>query len=661
LIQTLERPSKSVPLTAKDLLISDRPDQLMIVDDPAFAIDNALPPLDLELWDADNMQKGGSLRSSQSMLSMRLHSGSSSSMRTPSVLGLDISASSNGVGVYQVANNPFGGSSTHNHFNGAFSNDEDMLVIDDDLFDFDAEGNMRDIVPGEHKARYVTNMYPIRKLLSANTAIERVRREHEDGRALQIIDGDGDFDMQYGEDYPLPPLLDIEPFPVMSGALGTGDRALHLNDEDHILSDPELAPSSDAAKALQKAKREHPAKKAKVMRVDSTCEFRNADLISWDKGYLQSMDAKILVKKHRDIVKNSKKVAFQFVYGAGLNDVGIGIGSEQLPNPLAMFSGAALLENITSSSVTALKGDNRGTKRPAASSAGEQSSSRKRPAPDIAGEVSRGLGITDHDFFHLNDDFGDQGDQSIEVGRDAPSPLADYPSSVMPWNRSESRLSHQQGQPSSRLGSVVGTGVARRLTSASPLLGRGSSLPHDFSGDRDEMVIYGRSDTLASPSQHDHGAGGVEGVGGGVDPQAFELFGPVAAVDTQTAEDSQWIRSVLDRESENFFEYVKNSIDEKFGPDEIDELGNDFDIDVGLSSQTQRKSQGRARGKEVGVRRAVGFEEIFIPEQSSCIVAAQAFFHILTLTTKQLIWVKQDNGVGKADIEPFGEIWVGVV
>lgn len=584
------------------------------------------------------------------MLSMRSRSGSVSSMHTPSALGIHILSSSNGGGVYQLPDNPFGGSSAQKPFNGAFNNDEEILLMDDNFFDYDADGNMHDILPGERAASGVGNLVP-RSHLNSDLASERVRKEHEDGRALQILDMDGDFNMNLGnDDYDLPLLPDAEPLPMMSGALGVGDRPLHLNDEDRVLSAAEV-PSSDAVEAQQKRKRKRPAKKTKVINVDQSTMFKNGDLIAWDKRYLDSMDAKIRTQQHQKVVKNSKKTALHFVYGAGLNGVGQGIGSERLAHPLAMFSGAALLGKIIGVPVPAPGAVERGTKRKDTSSADEQSPP-KRPA--LEDEVGRGFG--EDNFIQFNDDH----DPSMEAGRDALSALPDYPSSAMPWNKSASLLSHRQNL-SSRPGSLAG----RRLTPASPLGGRGSVLPNDLIGEEDEMIMYGRSDSIV-PEQQEFGYGGENGavnssqngVGGAGSPD-LELFGAAAAVDTQTAGDSQWVRTVLDRESNNFFEYVKNTINEEFGTEDdidIDELSDDFNHNGDSGSRTKNKG----KGKEKELKRSVSFEGLFIPNSNSHIVAAQAFYHILTLATKGRIWVRQENGEGQADFEPFGKIWIGV-
>lgn len=117
---------------------------------------------------------------------------------------------------------------------------------------------------------------------------------------------------------------------------------------------------------------------------------------------------------------------------------------------------------------------------------------RVRQIPEFEDEVGRGM---------FDDDAGVNmmEDSSVgEIGRDAASALPDAPSSaLMPWNLSQSLHSHQRGASSSIHGRGLGSQTQRRLTSASPLLGRGSNLPgvmDQFELMDEDPIIYGRDD-----------------------------------------------------------------------------------------------------------------------------------------------------------------------
>ena len=86
---------------------------------------------------------------------------------------------------------------------------------------------------------------------------------------------------------------------------------------------------------------------------------------------------------------------------------------------------------------------------------------------------------------------------------------------------------------------------ASRMPSASPLVGRGhqrySSL--ELAPGEDEHEPLGGRNISHDPAFDD-----------------FQLYGPAAAVDTQTAGQSQWMRATLNQEAHNFLDFVKAEI-----------------------------------------------------------------------------------------------------
>lgn len=645
-----------------------------MMDDPAFNPDMALPDLGFDLDRALTPQADA--RSSQSMMSIRRRSGSASSLHASSVLGLDVGSSSGGAGAsYQLPQHElFRGSDGKKHVGGNAFEEDELVFEDDDLFDFDADGVMRDIPASVRDARRAASLAPQHRLGSSSV---RVRKDQEDvqGHILPIYDADGDFDMQIGDD-DFQNLPDAEAFPVMTAA-GGNDHP-QLSEEKRVPSSPEEEEvSSISAEAPQKRKR---ATKPRGLKADTVIVLRNSDLNAWQKGYLDNMATQSLIYNNKMGAQQAKANAFHYVYGSGLNGIGQGVGSSKLPSPLDMFSSAALMAKLTRKPLTNTKVNAKGKKRAHPSDEDEDDSTPNKRARDD--EIGRG--IQDDSNFNLDDDaFLNPNEEDLEPsielerGRDAPSALPDYPSSAaaaMPWNISASLHSHQRaasssihGQNQNRVGSL-----SRRLTSASPLLGRGSVLPHldDFddlmgldANDAEEMVMYGRSDNGGS-SSHIPGLGfsamGMKSSshsqiagGGGVDADEFEIFGAAAGVDTQTAGESQWVRNALDVEGNNFFEFVRNSIDEK----DVDELSfgeDDPDLDL---DRVGGVDGGGGGGR--GGNKSVTFEELFDPEKNSCIVAAQAFYHVLCLATKGRVWVQQE--MDEVGTEPWGEILIGVL
>ncbi len=119
----------------------------------------------------------------------------------------------------------------------------------------------------------------------------------------------------------------------------------------------------------------------------------------------------------------------------------------------------------------------------------------------------------------------------------------------------------------------------------------------------------------------------------------FELYGPSAAVDTQTAAQSQWVTATLENEAYNFFTFVSTKIHAKGeeGPEEGEE--EVADPNNAMTSDNKKI--------------VITLDELLPPSQNSQIVGAQALLHVLALTTKGLLKVCQP--------EPFGPIEIAIV
>ena len=121
---------------------------------------------------------------------------------------------------------------------------------------------------------------------------------------------------------------------------------------------------------------------------------------------------------------------------------------------------------------------------------------------------------------------------------------------------------------------------------------------------------------------------------------AFELYGPGAAVSTQTAAASQWVRQTLDSESMNFLAFIESGLAEKRGLDH---------------EAAQRAEQLGAAAREIEeTAETVTFEELLPFSSNSRIVAAQALLHTLSLATKGMISVRQEvhfGGIGMSVVQ----------
>ena len=216
--------------------------------------------------------------------------------------------------------------------------------------------------------------------------------------------------------------------------------------------------------------------------------------------------------------------------------------------------------------------------------------------------------------------------QGVEIGRHAPAPLED-PS--FPWNVS-SALGSRPGSTVRGRGfasSIGGFPTSAGAPSSVPVMAgmRPSSLDRRASRLRSSSPLMGRGSARYGSIEIPIGNAGDDLLGGqrisddqGLDD--FQLYGPGAVVDTQTAADSQWVRSTLDQEASNFLAFVEAKITTIPVPGHEDEDELSMDVQA---------------------RKSVTFEEMLPPQQNSKIVAAQALYHTLALATKSLIRVRQ--------------------
>ncbi|RDW80176.1 hypothetical protein BP6252_04814 [Coleophoma cylindrospora] len=628
------------------------PNQLILMDDPAFVPEMELLPFNFDpsLLERDIIAAGSSQQSLMSPGGGYVSS-ASASQRSATLPGISLPSSSSFGAGFQLLHpeDPFAEPSTPKNLGitGRLFQNEEQNMFDELNLDFviGDDGIMHDVTEEELQARRVADPLILGRMGSDSAASAHVRRDHQDAIARlnnPLIDADGDFMMQYDDDQILPY---ASPFPVMSGANPSAPPGRH---RPSATLSPLIPSSESGAEASQRARK---PRGAKLMPVDQQLEYRNADLRSWQNGYLDNMAKAIKDRELNQKRKSAKKTAYQYVWGSGLGGVGNGVGFARLQGPLAgMFSGDALLEGLTGKVIGLKVSAERGAKRPfdEVTSGSETRRVRARQEEELGRGINMSFNDADGGMLGGNED-----SSGIEIGRDAPSALEDHPpSSAMPWNMSASLHSHQRGQSSSIAGrgsqvaGSLGAGGRRSTIRSSPLIGRGSNIPGELENfnllqDESLPVQFGRSFEVDGTNQSSDAVLRKYSPppAQGSQEQEFELFGTAAGVDTQTAASSQWMRSALDNESNNFFEYVRNSILEK-----SDHLAVDEDED-----------ELQATGEEAYY---VSFEELFHPTQNSRVVAAQAFYHVLNLATRRRVWVQQ---LETAEGELEGEIRIGVV
>lgn len=159
----------------------------------------------------------------------------------------------------------------------------------------------------------------------------------------------------------------------------------------------------------------------------------------------------------------------------------------------------------------------------------------------------------------------------------------------------------------------------RRLTSASPLIGRGRQLSHSD-------IVPGNQ-TISNDFDLDDFGDIDDQLAGDMD-NGFQLDAPATRISTQTAAQGQWLAAALENEAQNFLEFLHTSIQQKVS-------------NQGIQSDSQELDAG------------ITLDTLLPPEQNPKAVGAQALLHVLTLATRGLVQVEQNR--------PFGHIHMAVV
>ncbi|KAK1821743.1 R8 protein [Friedmanniomyces endolithicus] len=580
-----------------------RADQLLLPDDPNFLPDFDLVPINLEQLDMnfDPSSVHAAEESQRSTLSphnSQLVFGSQDSLPMLNIPGRSSSLFGEPVG----GGGSFGIRGDSGAGTGMRHRDE--LFLDDDLgITVEPDGTMR--FSEEPVRRSVVPSGKVDRAGVGNAG-SRLDGGYEEGGLGRSMLGQPDNDVfmpLQDENYDLNDNRDAEVFTSRNGA----EEVL----QQHTTSETVAAPAR---------RRNKPA--PKVLTVDTTMELRNGDLAQWNTDYVATM---LEVTRHKHASRATaiaKDNARHWVLGA--SSLGALSQSDMLVNgPLGMFSGARLLEALTGLDLTGsgekrgrdLSDDDEEVKRKRSRTIGEPSSD----------ELGRGLEHQYDDGYMANtgDDY-----TGVEQGREAPTPLDDrHLSSIFPWNRGTGGSRRPTGIfTSATLAGAAGidtpAGIgpamsrrASRLQSASPLVGRalaGTAAAALAEAGMDEMGLdqdsYGVDPDLA-----------MSGL-----TSEFELFGP-AAVDTQTAAQSQWQRAALDTESAHFLGFVQAAI-----------------------AETDARHGQLGAGEDDDEERvaSVEFGELLPPERNTCVVAAQALLHVLTLGTKGLLEVEQEEAFG---------------
>ncbi|KAI9787884.1 MAG: hypothetical protein M1816_007370 [Peltula sp. TS41687] len=580
-----------------------RPDQLMLPDDPAFLPDLPLIDFETRYLDFAVLSIPRMIHGPQAVARERQQSAA----RDP--VGLVIPTSD----IYGASENGgfdlpgYGLGPTHgaaDDYPGRIQDEEGEGFLPDVGFEFDGEGNLRNIDVGER--------------VEATIDPARIRIERESAASGRLSDQPfREDDILMGDEYNLP---EAEPSPELAAAVPVDDGAVA---DPSVHSQEEQAPPHTVEQALPQRQRTR-----RVLEPDTTLELRHTELSLWSQQYVSNMTAMATSRQNRQLPALARQNAAFWVFGAGIGNIGMGVGGSNLPGPLAMFAGQDLMLALTSVTPPIVGQKRKSPSDEAGSPESEGRRVRARARDDDQEQVGRG------DDVIPTDDTAPMASieaQDFEVGREAPADLQDIPSD-MPWNVSASvrgsSLARSRGFPSAgpsasgpgRFDPYLPLRRVSRMTSASPLVGRGRTTGFERLSSLDIAEAELEQALLGAPISDDHEA-----------LQEFELRGPPPATTTEGAaavavDEEQDRDAALEHESLNFLEYMRSG------------------LAAAGSSDVPAETASRA---------FVIFEELMRPAETSHVVAAQAFYHTLALATRNLVRVEQTVSFGEIKMTPI--------
>ncbi|KAJ4297811.1 R8 protein [Kalmusia sp. IMI 367209] len=459
--------------------------------------------------------------------------------------------------------------------------DEDM--IDDPGFTFDENGEFVDLTEAKVNPRTPVGPGGI-TMPSDAKASARVRQEHEDG--LRVINKFGD-------------RMDLD-LPVFDNDLPEGE-AFPTQPEDQVAQHSEVLEASSSIVAPNRRKK----RATRVLPCDVTMELRNKDLAEWNTNYLANMKETSKQKNQYRLAQLAKKNAEYWLWGSGIGGIAARMQGITGPTPFDRFIGDDLFEFFTGVS----RKDHMRSKRDRDSGIDEATQEESRRVRQRTDELEEQFGRRQEDeaMFIIDGD-------EVEVPRKAPSALDNQQIfSDMPWNITASARGSSAVPRSGRVGLIGSTAPpssirGSRMVSASPLHGRSQPSRLDALGNLEEN----------------------EGDYGNLSGDEFGFLGPGNSSDMPEAAVTQpgaRVQEALSAEGGNFLTFVANAIHEK---------RNHIQQNLEPISDILQADAAPATDE-------VSFDELIPLNESNRAVASQALMMTLTLGTKGLLSVHQDE------------------
>ena len=326
-----------------------RPGQLVLQDDPGFVPDFQLD-LDVSALDISSTESSrhSSLLSRQSLAS----SHSSHHSADGSLSGIIIPSSGGGSMI------DLGGGQISSDHGSSLQQERMRRLLDDDGeaynfdpgFSFDESGNLINDEPPEGQADVQVPNSP--RAVHESSVDRQLRLETEraiDSHVSETVSSTSflgllkltlqgprepfNFDPIFDDDMPLLP--DAEPFPIRQE-----DSTLASLEQQEMAAGPVTVPMRERAR------------KVRDIPFDDSTMLRSKDLANWKDHYLDNMAEATRARQTRQHASKAQKDAKQSILGVGIGHAGMSIGSVDAANPLAMFSGDALVNFFREASPT---------------------------------------------------------------------------------------------------------------------------------------------------------------------------------------------------------------------------------------------------------------------------------------------------------------------
>ncbi|KAK4659919.1 R8 protein [Podospora pseudocomata] len=584
--------------------------ELMLQDDPDFDLNYQLPVFELD--DDGNLilpavESQASRNSTSQMSPHQLDSFNAGGSSIHG--GLDLPGSSSGLR-NPFHDGPFGSDDIDHGMDNQqvlpFGDEERQLApIDDWGIEIDADGNVL--------ALFEEPELPQIPQVDVSKADDNLPSD----LGLDRFDSEGDFIMGNRDPaIPSDPRLPSEP-PVLPQV----GQAQQEENQEQQQQEAEMDENASEVQAPARARRQ---RRRQLLAPDDQTMLTRGQIRLWGDTYANRADEETARRQRRGLTATETRMnAYNLVFGQGLANLGYLAGYPNIPHPLApFFAGEGLAQQLGFISPDSdVSGDVPATPRSRRRTASqalelEEDEVARRVRPRLSNEPDAPQGapqLTNEAQLFL---LGEQG-EPIEAGRRGTSAqLSDAIHSDAPWNRPSSHI------PSSPIKGGAGSKPGSRHVSASPLTHRARA---GILGGSDQIERFSDQPIFGSDTGFSQG-------GGGAFLSSDPIVDPIDAPQEikVPADTSQQMINALDREGQNFARFLRHIAKTKGYANEDDEQDE---------------------------KAWVSFDDLFEPEDRKRAVVVQAFHHVLTLATKNVVKVKQD---GQGGLKPFGEIRVGV-